>query len=164
MPVQYQPDGTGSTERPTIISVLGIFSFVNTGAFVLIYAIGWMVMGAVDNMPYDEFAAQAEEALAPWRDGMSEEDLAELDAMVPLLHDSGALLMALLFVRTLFRLIGTIGIWRAKRSGFFIYAAAQLIGIFLPMVVLPWSQLGVFGPLMAVGMTAAFGSQLKRLN
>ncbi|QQR86996.1 MAG: hypothetical protein IPJ76_01845 [Flavobacteriales bacterium] len=164
MPAQYQPDGAGSSERPGVISVLGILSFINTGAFLLVYGIGWLAMSAVGRMPYDEFAAKAEEALGPMRSGMPEEDLAQMDIMLPLLHASGALLLGLLFMRTLVRLVGTIGIWRAKRSGFYTYAAAQIIGIFLPMVVLPWSQLGVIGPLMAVGMTAAFGSQLKRLN
>lgn len=164
MPAQYQPDGTGSTARPTVISVLGLLSFINTGAFLLIYGLGWVAMSAVGSIPYDEFAAQAEEAIAPLRDGMPEADQAELDTLLPLLHENGALLLAMLFLRTIARLIGTIGIWRAKRSGFHIYAAAQIIGIFLPMVVLPWSHIGVFGPLMAVGMTAAFGSQLKRLN
>lgn len=164
MPVQFQPDATGSTQRPSGLAILGILSFINTGLFLVIYGLGWAAMGAVGSLPYDEFAVQAEEAIAPLRDGMSEQDLAEVDALLPLMHGSGALLLGLLFLRTLVRLVGAIGIWRAKRSGFYIYAAAQIIGIFLPMVVLPWSQLGVVGPLMAVGMTAAIGSQLKRLN
>lgn len=164
MPVQYQPDGTGSTARPAVISVLGILSFINTGGFLLLYALGWLGMGAVGSLPYEEFAAKVEEVIGPMRGNMSEEDLNEVDTLLPVMHSSGALLMGLLFLRTLARLVGTIGIWRAKRSGFFIYAAAQIIGIFLPLLVLPGSQLGVVGPLMAVGMTAAFGSQLKRLN
>ena len=125
---------------------------------------GWLLMGALGSVPYEEFAAQVEEALTPMRQSMPEEQFAQVDMMMQLMYNSGALLCGLLFLRTLVRLVGTIGIWRAKRSGFFIYAVAQIGGIFLPMIVLPWNMIGVLGPLLAVGMTAAFGSQLKRLG
>ena len=164
MQAQYQPDATGNTQRPGIISFLGVLSFINTGVFLLVYGLAWLAMSAVSSVPYEEFAAKAEEAMEPMRQSMPEEQFAQIDTIMQLMYNSGALLCGLLFLRTLVRLVGTIGIWRAKRNGFLIYAVAQIGGIFLPMVVLPWSMLGVFGPLMAVAMTAAFGSQLKRLS
>jgi hypothetical protein len=55
-------------------------------------------------------------------------------------------------------------LWRGRRSGFHLYAGAQLLGLFLPHVILPLSLLGFFGPLMTVGITALYGSQYKRLS
>lgn len=164
MPIEYQPDETGNTQRPGLITFFGILSFINTGAFLLLYALCWMALSAISSIPYDEFAAKVDEAVEPLRRSMPEEQFAQVELMTQLMYTSGALLCGLLFLRTLVRLVGTIGIWRAKRSGFFIYAIAQIGGIFLPMIVLPWSMIGVFGPLMAVAMTAVFGSQLKRLH
>jgi hypothetical protein len=54
--------------------------------------------------------------------------------------------------------------WRGKAVGFQLYAGAQLIGIFAPHLILPWAYLGVGGPLLAVGMTALYGTKLKRLS
>lgn len=164
MPVQYVPDAEGNTQRPGLITFLGVLSFLNTGFFILLYGLGMLGMAALGTVPYEEFAARAAEAMEPWRSRMPEEQYAQMDNMVQLMYESGTLLCGLLLLRTVARLTGTIGIWRARRSGFIVYASAQIIGIFLPMVVLPWSMIGLFGPLMALGMTAAFGSQLKRLN
>ncbi|MEO8066087.1 MAG: hypothetical protein ABI599_00200 [Flavobacteriales bacterium] len=164
MPVQYQPDALGNTQRPGLVTFLGILSFINTGGFLLLYGFAWWGMSALSSVPYEEFAAKVEEAMEPMRQSVPEEKYAQIDTIMPIMYNTGALLCALLFLRTLVRLVGTIGIWRAKRGGFFIYAVAQIGGIFLPMVLQAWSMVGVFGLFMSVAMTAAFGSQLKRLN
>jgi hypothetical protein len=54
--------------------------------------------------------------------------------------------------------------WKGRRSGFYTYAIGQIAGIFLPLLVLPMNTVGFWGPLFALGMTAAYGSQLKRLS
>ncbi len=156
----FLPDEQGSTERPGLIFGLGIFSFVNTGLFLLVYGIGIVGMLALQQMPLEEVSGMFDEA----RSFMADSDSEQIDAMVPILHANGAALLAILFARTLLRLIGTVGIWRGRKRGFHIYAAAQLLGIFAPHIVLPWSMLGVVGPVLAVGMTAAYGSQLKRMQ
>ena len=87
-----------------------------------------------------------------------------LGQMATILHGSGVLLMVIFLLRTVARLVGAIGIWRGRKQGFYIYAGAQLVGLFVPFLVLPLAFLGVFGPLMTVGITALYGSQLKRLS
>lgn len=160
MPSTFLPDNIGSTERPGLIFGLGILSFINSGVFILIYGLGVLAMLAVQQMPFDEFNALFDDA----RGMLGGEDPDQLDAMIALLHAHGTAILGIFFLRTALRLVGAIGIWRGKRFGFHVYAAAQLLGIFAPHLYLPWDMLGVFGPLMAVGMTAAYGSQLKRLG
>lgn len=154
----FLPDETGSTKRPGLISALGALTFINAGAFTLVYALGVLGMLAMQQMPLDEVVKLFDDARATLGDDGAE----QLDVLVPVLHAHGAALMGILLARTVLRLIGAIGMWRGRRSGFHLYAAAQLLGIFAPHIFLPWSLLGVFGPLMAVGMTAAYGSQLRR--
>lgn len=160
MATQYLPDENGSTKRPDVISVLGLLTFINTGLFILLYALFALGMVAVSKMPVDEFAGIMHEAAGKY---MPENEMFKLDELAVLLHGSGVTLMLIYLVRTTIRLVGAIGIWRGKKSGFYIYAAAQLLGLFAPHLILPWAFLGVFGPLMTVAITAVYGSQLKRL-
>lgn len=160
----FLPDEMGRTERPGLITALGIGSFVNTVLCMLLYGIGAMGLLAIQNMPLEEFMRLAQDAIEPYAATMDADERDRIFALLELVHAKGALLMALLFLRTLVRFIGVLGMWNGRRSGFHTYAAAQLVGIFLPHLVLPFEYLGVFGPLMAIGWAAAYGTQLKRLG
>lgn len=160
MATHFLPDEAGNTKRPELLSVLGVLTFINAGAFLLFYAIGALGMLAVQQMPLEEFMGMVREG-AKW---VSEEEWANMEPVLAIVHGNGAALMGLYWVRTLLRLLGAIGMWRGKRSGFHLYAAAQLGGIFLPHLILPWSLLGFGGPFMSVVITALYGSQLKRLG
>ena len=156
----FLPDGQGNTERPDIIATLGVFSFLNTGLFTLVYGLGLLMMLAVKAMPVEEYAALMQDS-ASW---LPEESRTVMEEMSLLLHESGALLMFILLVRTVLRGIGAIGLWKGRRWGFQLYASAQLGGIFAPHLVLPWAYLGVLAPLLAIGITALYGTQFKRLS
>ena len=158
---QFMPDASGSTKRPDVISVLGLFTFLNTGFFILLYLFGMLGMFAIGKMPVDEFAQLMHDTAGKY---MPEDQMFMIDELARVFHTNGVLLMGIYLLRTGVRLTGAIGIWRGQKRGFYIYAGAQLIGLFAPHIVLPWSLLGVLGPLMTVGITAIYGSQLKRLS
>lgn len=157
----FLPDDQGNTARPPLIGTLGVLTFINCGLFIVVYGLGALAMLAVQSMPLDEYREMMESQMAamPFVEGQE----AMVRHVAELLHRSGALLMLIMLVRTVVRLYGAIGIWKGRRTGFHIYAAAQLLGIFAPHIVLPWTMLGVGGPLMTVAMTALYGTQLKRL-
>ena len=157
----FLPDASGSTKRPDVISALGLLTFINTGLFILIYLVALFGMMQVAQLPQDEFAEMIHDAAGRY---MPQEEMFQLDELVRVLHGSGAVLMLIYLLRTVVRLIGAVGMWRGRKSGFYLYAAAQWLGLFAPHLILPWSMLGVFGPLMTVAITAAYGSQLKRMS
>ncbi len=161
MATHFLPDANGSTKRPDVITVLGILTFLNAGLFILIYGIGALGMLQVQQMPLADFEAIFQQGAMQY---MSAEDNALLERFIPILYNNGALLMLIYLLRTALRLVGAIGIWRGRKVGFHVYAAAQLLGIFAPHLILPWEMLGVAGPIMTVVVTAAYGSQLKRLS
>ena len=160
MATQFLPDANGSTKRPDVLTVLGILTFINAGLFILIYGIGALGMLQVQQMPLEDFEAIFQQGAMQY---MSAEDIELLENFVPILYNSGAVLMLIYLGRTVLRLLGGIGMWRGKKTGFYLYAAAQLLGIFAPHLILPWELLGVMGPIMTVAVTAVYGSQLKRL-
>ncbi len=164
MPTHFLPDATGRTERPGVIAVFGLLSFINCGIFLIVYALVAMAMVAFQSMPLEEVTAAMHEGMAQYSGMFSEEQLAQVDEIVPILHANGVTVLLLLLGRTVARLIGAIGIWKGRRSGYFTYATAQVAGIFLPHLVLPLKYLGIFGPLMAVAMCVIYGTQLKRMQ
>jgi len=156
----FLPDESGSTERPQLIAILGLLTFVNAGLFIVMYALAILAMLMVRELPVDEFVQLLRDGALKYMDA---EQAEPMERIALVLHRSGVAIMIVYLVRTVLRLIGAIGMWRGKKSGFHLYAVAQLLGLFAPHLFLPWDLLGVGGPLMTVAITAAYGSQLKRL-
>lgn len=148
-------------KRPRLIRDLGVLSFLNTGFFMLLYGLMLISAPVVQRMPYADLEASMLPQLKAWS-GEGGDDVAI--EMLHLLHESGVALMGLLFLRTAARLVGVLGLWNGRHWGFSVYASAQLAGIFLPFVVLPWKFLSLGGPLLAMGMTALYGTQRKYLR
>lgn len=161
MAATFLPDANGNTNRPPLLSVLGILTFSNTALCILLYGIAALGMFQVQHMNFEDFHAVFEDGAL---DFLSGDERDQLEALIPVLHEKGVVLMLIFLSRTVLRLIGAIGIWRGKKSGFYLYATAQLLGIFAPHLILPWEFLGIGGPIMAVVFTAAYGSQAKRLS
>ncbi len=147
-------------QRPRLIRDLGILSFINTGIFIFLYGLVLLFAAGVQQMPYDQFEASMRPQLEAYAEGG---DIGPMMEMMAIFHAHGAALMVLLLLRTVIRLVGVVGLWQGKAWGFHVYAIAQLGGIFLPHIVLPWKMLGVVGPLLAVGMTALYGTQRRLL-
>ena len=147
-------------EKPTMLPVLLVISYINTGFFLLVYLIGILGMFALQSMPYEEFQGAIEEQMA----NLPQSEEMNMEELFLILHTSGVLLFVILFLRTAVRLVGVIMMHKRMLNGFYVYAAAQLIGLFAPFIVLPWSMFGIFGPLMVVVMVALYGTQRKWLD
>lgn len=158
---RFLPDENGNTDRPDMLAFLAVLGFLNTGFFGILYALGLPAMLVLSKMPFDEYMElfTTQMAASPMAVGPE-----EVQWFAEMLHSHGAALMGILLLRSLVRFIGIVGMWRGRKLGFHIYAAAQLLGIFAPHIVLPLSLLGMGGPLLAVGMTALYGTQVKRLQ
>lgn len=142
----------------SVLKQLCAVSFINVGVFTVLYFTGILGMLGVQKLDYDEFM----ETISPQIELMGGADaLPGVEQLTRLLHESGALLMGLLLLRTIVRGIGVFMIYKGRGPGFIVYATAQLVGIFLPHIILPWAYLGFFGPLASVSMTALYGSVLR---
>lgn len=147
--------------RPQLITNLGVLSFVNTGFFLFVYGIGVLGMSGIQRIPREEFDALVQPQLDRYFSGPQMDDAV---LMMDVVYQHGFALMGVLFLRTLFRLAGALGMWRGRLWGFHLYAFAQLAGIFAPHLFMPWKFLGLGGPLIAVAMTALYGTQRRFLT
>jgi len=152
---------TTITANRSMLRALCVVSFLNTSFCLVVYGIGLLSMAMVAQLSYADYEALFQKQVNGLFDP---EVMARSSDLLLLLHEHGVALMCLLLARTVARLIGVVLMWRGRLVGFHIYAVAQLAGIFLPHMVLPWSYLGFFGPLMTVGMTALYGSRIKQLK
>lgn len=150
-----------TTTDPSMLRGLLLVSTLNTSLCVLAYGIGLLSMGVIARLPYAEYEALFNQQGA----GLFDPEVMERSGEVlRIMHEHGVALLGLLLARTLVRLLGVVLMWRGRAIGFHIYAVAQLGGIFLPHLVLPWAYLGFLGPLLSVAMTALYGSQVKQLK
>lgn len=159
-PAHFLPDAEGNAQRPQLLSFLAVLGFINTSFFGILYAFGVPAMMVLAEMPLEEYLELFSKQMAASPVAASPE---EIRWFAELLHGHGTLLMFILLVRTVVRFTGIVMMWQGKKLGFHIYAVTQLVGIFAPHIVLPLSLLGLGGPLLAVGMTALYGTQVKRL-
>lgn len=151
----------GQPRADVMLRFYAVGSFLNTGFFMLLYGFGLLSMAVVRTMPYAEFEGLFLQQL----EAIGDRDVAAgAEAMLHIFHESGVLLLGILFLRTAARFMGVLLMWRGRRRGFHLYAAAQLLGIFAPHIVLPLAYLGLWGPLAAVAMTALYGTQVKHLE
>jgi len=157
----FLPDESGSTRRPDLLAFLAVMGFLNTGFFGILYALGVPAMLVLAQMPLEEYVELFTAQMDQWPTDVEPEQILWF---AELLHTHGVVLMSILLARTVARFVGILFMWKGRKMGFHIYAAAQLIGIFAPHIVLPLSLLGMGGPLLAVGMTALYGTQVKRMG
>jgi len=145
-------------EKAPMLKQLLTLSFINIGAFVVFYSIGLIGMLGIKQLTFDEFVA----TVKPQIELLGGYDaLPGVEQLTRLIYEQGAMLMGILLLRTVVRGIGVYLIHHGRKHGFMVYATAQLVGIFLPHLVLPWAYLGFFGPLASVSMTALYGSILR---
>lgn len=150
-------------KRTDVISVLGILSFINCTIFILVYAIGLMGVGGLSSMPQEQLDEALAEAFSNFGDSMGEEQIDQAYAVIEIMKDSGVMMMGLLLLLTVGRLFGVIKMWRNQRQGFMIYAGSQLGRIVAPVVFFGSLGFSTLGAVLAIAMTAAYGSQLKHM-
>lgn len=149
------------TERNDMITGLGIISFINTGLFLLLYGIGILAMGTLKDMPQEQYDEVMTTAMEKYFQG---DQLEEIMSMMQLVKDQGVTLMLLLFALTAFRLFSVFRMWRMQRSGFMMYAGAQVARVLAPVILMGAAFMSWFGAFMAAVMVVLYYTQLKHMR
>jgi len=152
----YQNDAANVPQRPDFLKILCIFSFVTCGLWILICALGTVVL------TFDE--ATIEKA---WVQVLERNpELSEVDP-VPFMREVG-IWCVYMVIANIFSLIGVIMMWRLEKIGLFVYALAELSTAFFRIEITPGAEQSSFGlvffiimDLVFIGMYAA---NLKYMN
>jgi len=144
----------GAKKRPTFLTVLCILSFVAAGITVIGGIMGYLAMAAVGGM------ADAVGANMEAMEGMESMPGME-DAMNVMAHAKTLLIVAIAV--TLIALAGVIMMWKLKKNGFYLYTAAQVIGIVTPIIIAGMASFSVMGVIISLAFIVMYGLNLKHM-
>ncbi len=140
----------GAKKRPVFLTVLCILSFIAAGFVIIGGIIGYLAVAAV--------SAVADGAMA----GM--EGMEGMGEVVTAASGAGNVLTLLIVgvALTVVALIGVIMMWKLKKTGFYVYTGAQVIGIVVPIVL--GSAFPVVGTIITAGFVVMYGLNLKHMS
>lgn len=150
-----QTSTEGAKKRPVFLTVLCILSFVAAGITIIGGIMGYLAMAAVGGM------ADAVGANMEAMEGMEAMPGME-DAMNVMAHAKTLLIVAIAV--TLLALAGVIMMWKLKKNGFYIYTAAQVIGIVTPIIIAGMASFSVVGVIISLAFIVMYGLNLKHMS
>ena len=148
----------GAKKRPTFLTVLCILSFVAAGFVIIGGILGYLAMAAVGGMA-DAVGANME-AMSNMQ-GMESMPGME-DAANAFAHAKTLLIVAIAL--TVIGLFGVIMMWKLKKTGFYIYAGTQVIGIVAPIIIAGMASFSVVGTIITLAFVVMYGLNLKHMS
>lgn len=150
-----QTNAPEAPKRPTFLTVLCILSFIAAGISIIGGIIGYLGMAAMETMGAN--LAEGMEQI----EGM-EEMPGMADAMAVMKH--AKLLLIIGSILTLVGLFGVIQMWKLKKTGFYIYTGAQVLGIVLPLIIVGGAGFSVMSVIFAIAFIVMYGMNLKHMS
>ena len=150
-----QTNAPEAPKRPTFLTVLCILSFIAAGISIIGGIIGYLGMAAMETMGAN--LAEGMEQI----EGM-EEMPGMADALAVMKH--AKLLLIIGSILTLVGLFGVIQMWKLKKTGFYIYTGAQVLGIVLPLIIVGGAGFSVMSVIFAIAFIVMYGMNLKHMS
>lgn len=148
---------TGAAKRPTLLTVLCILSFVAAGFSIIGGGLGLAAGAAVESGALSDLAAQSGDA-----DAMAQME----EAMGQVEEATGGVSLTTLFgvglVLTIIGLVGVIMMWKLKKTGFYVYTGAQVLGIVVPMAM--GGPFSLWTTVFSVLFVVLYGMNLKHMS
>jgi hypothetical protein len=132
---------SGSKGRPTFLTVLCILSFISAGIAIVLLLLGGAITGVAQSVASDQGA-----------DG----------AVVSSAAGTAWAYIGAAAALTIISLIGVIQMWKLKKTGFYVYTGAAILGIVVPLIM--GQAFGVFGTLITVAFIVMYGLNLKHMK
>lgn len=156
-------DMDSTPQRPTFLTVLCIIGFVWAGLAILggtfsYIGMKMMASGAIEEMI--EASGDAN-AIEQFEQAQAKLDEAGLDAGTMALNSMITVVLAIV------ALVGVIMMWKLKRTGFFIFSAAQIVGVLSPVLFggnMDFSVSGVVFHLLTLLLIGLFAMNLKHMR
>lgn len=143
-------------ERPAFLTVLCVLSFIASGISI----VGMLVIGAAKKVANDSGSDLLEQARQsnPELYDTPEKEVA-MQQLEVILTWPYIIVATILILVSLF---GVIKMWKLKKQGFFIYTAAAIGGLILPLLYgIAFSTLGLIIPVFFIVM---YGVNLKAMK
>lgn len=145
------------------MTVICILSFIWAGFAIIGGGLGYFGMKMMASGALEEMLTQTGdvEAITKYEEAQAELAESGLDAA------KTANLMLVGIVLAIVALVGVIFMWKLKRSGFYVYTGAQLVGIVSPLLMggkITTSGMGLFVLVLSVVFIVLYGTNLKHMR
>jgi hypothetical protein len=154
---------TGASQRPTLLTVICILSFIWAGFAIIGSGLGYVGMKMMASGAVEEMVAQSGDANA----------MAQIEEAQAKMEESGldagqlANLMLVVMALSVVVLIGVIMMWKLKRTGFFVYTGAQVVSALSPVLMggkMDMSAMGMGSLGLTVLFIVLYGMNLKHMK
>lgn len=125
--------------RPTLLTVLCILTFIGSGLSVLIFLLAAVLFGVMADV------------------------LADIPGM-SMMTGGGTVFFIVMFILAFVSLFGAIKMWGLKKIGFYLYTAAQVLMIIVPLVLIEGAKVGVFGIVITLIFIILYAINLKAME
>jgi hypothetical protein len=144
-----------TAKRPTFLTVLCILSFIAAGFSII--GLGLLIGGkaALESHGVTTDSAIDGSASAYSMPGM-DEAMMQAKAAASWPNIIGGILLSII------GLFGVIMMWKLKKTGYFVYVGASIVGIILPLVL--GAGFGVFGTIITILFIVLYGLNLKHMR
>lgn len=153
-----QQNAGAPAQRPTLLTVLCILSFIGAG-----FAIIWYIIALIGAMAAQALVSGSEEAI----DAMGATDSA---AVADAASDVAAVGMGLVWayvilgtIGTILALVGVIRMWKLQKSGFYLYVAGTVLALIMSVVFAGTEGL-VMNIVVPVVFIVLYGLNLKHMK
>jgi len=136
---EQPPQQTVQTQRPTFLTVLCILSFIGSGLATLLFLISLVAAGAIMDF------------------------MGSNPGMPEVSTGSGTMFFLVSFILALGSLTGAILMWNLKKTGFYLYVAANVVAIFTPLMF-STGNIGWFGLVITVLFIVLYGLNFKHME
>lgn len=158
---------TEQKQRPTFLTVLCILSFIGTGFAILsglwglLFSKGIQAVSGLAEEGYSEAMSEIESE-APEMGGFMDSIFG--GAVKAMEHYTLLTTVSLLVAIT--ALVGVILMWKLKKTGFYIYTGAQVVGIIVPLVVIGGliGGMTLFGSIFTIAFIVMYAVNLKAME
>ena len=144
---------TGAPKRPTFLTVLCILSFIASGIWMIIYAVGLAAGGIV--------SAAASVANDSGDPALIEQAESAQDA-VAAGGGNLAMIAGIGLALTIITLIGVIMMWKLKKMGYYVFTGATLIAIVAPVMM--GKELDMTSAVVGALFVVLYGLNLKHMS
>jgi hypothetical protein len=148
----YNTNAPATTTRPTLLTVLCILSFIG-GAWGIISGIQSLTSNSAAEMA--EMQAQMDEARSQMGDEASGMVGGMMDGAMEIAQKAAENAVPIGITTIVLALVSILGVWQMwnlKKSGFYLYTVAALLGLAVPLFFMGFSMMA----LMSVGIAGIF--------
>ncbi len=143
-------------ERPPFLNVLCILSFIASGVMIL----SWLIIGASKKMSEMRGIDLIEKIKTENQDMFTTPESIDMLSSMEIMFTWPYMIVSLILA--IVSLFGVIKMWNLKKQGFYMYSAAGIIGIAVPMLFgLPFGLLGAF---ITLAFIALYYQNTKVMN